>query len=269
MPDDRRVEHPTRLVILAGAAHTAAAAEWAAAVRGCGAAVPLVLIERRSPATKVRLVRRRLARHGVRTVLGQLLYLAWIATDDLRRVPDVPRPATGPSTGTLGPEVHTVPDINTATAAARIRAARPTLAAVYGTAIIRGETLAALPPDSFNLHTGLTRHHRGLACTFWALAAGHPEHIGVTVHRLTAGIDAGATVAERVLGTDALSRVASMRRLDADVAQSGEALMRDVLLRAARAELAPAERDPSVLGPLHTAPTFCEYRRVMRRLGLR
>ena len=157
-------------------------------------------------------------------------------------------------------------DINAASAAALIRAARPTLAGVYGTSVIRADTLAALPDDSFNLHTGLTRFHRGVACTFWALAAGHPERIGVTVHRLTAGIDAGALVAERILGTNALAGASSMRRLDATVARCGEDLMLRMLIRAARADLPPAQSCP--LGPLHTAPTLGEYWRVTRRFEL-
>jgi hypothetical protein len=64
-----------------------------------------------------------------------------------------------------------------------------------------------------------------------------------------------------------------MRRLDAVVARSGEQLMREVLLRAATAELPPVQRpssDPThSLGPLHTAPTLREYWRVTRRFKLR
>src|SRR6185436_1451274 len=250
MGDDRR----TRAVILAGAAHHAAALAWAAAVQAAGAAVPLILIERRSIASRLTIVRRRLTRHGPSTVAGQLLYLAWIATDRGAAQATVDsRPVLSPMPG-----IHILPDINAAPAAVHIRAASPTLAAVYGTSVIRGGTLAALPRDSFNLHTGLTRYHRGIACTFWALADGHPERIGVTVHRLSAGIDAGAPVAERVLGMDALAGADSMRRLDAAVARSGEELMRDVLVRAARAELEPVQSPACALGPLHTAPTLRE-----------
>jgi len=274
MTDCLCTERPTRAVILAGASHHAAALEWAAAIQANGGAVPLILIERRSLAVKLAIVRSRLRHHGALTVAGQLLYLAWTATDRLRLVPGVAQqpavlvPALSPR-----PEVHVLSDINAAPAAARIRAAHATLAAVYGTSVIRGDTLAALPADSFNLHTGLTRYHRGIACTFWALAAGHPERIGVTVHRLTAGIDTGPPVAERVLGVDAVDHGTSMRRLDAAVARSGEELMREVLLRAATAELLPVQGPPSnpthSLGPLHTAPTLGEYWRVTRRFKLR
>ena len=261
-------------MILAGAAPLTAALTWAAAIQAIGAAVPLILIERRSLAVKLALVRSRLAHHGALTAAGQLLYLAWTATDRLRLVPGVAEPPAVPApVPSPRPEIHILSDINAAPAAARIRAANATLAAVYGTSVIRAETLAALPADSFNLHTGLIRYHRGIACSFWALAAGHPERIGVTVHRLTAGIDTGAPVAERVLGEDALAHAGSMRRLDAAVDRSGEELMRDVLLRAARAELPPVQSCSSnpthALGPLHTAPTLREYWRVTRRFNLR
>jgi folate-dependent phosphoribosylglycinamide formyltransferase PurN len=257
-----------RAVILAGAAHRAAAIAWAAALEAVGAVDPLILIERRSLGVRLGIVRRRLARHGMPTVLGQLLYLAWIATDRVRRVSGAMQDGASPATPSPVPEIHTLADVNDAATAARIRAARPTLAAVYGTSVIRGETLAALPAESFNLHTGLIRHHRGVACTFWALAAGHPDRIGVTVHRLTAGIDTGTPVAERVLGLEALAQAVSMRGLEATVARSGEALMRDVLVRVARGEL-PRVAVTHDLGPLHRAPTLREYRRVIRRFGLR
>ena len=268
MSDLQRIRRPVHAVILAGAAHQAAALAWAAAVQEAGGAVPLILIERRSLEVKLRLVRRRLAHHGPLTVAGQLMYLAWTAAGRTRLGRAEP-PTPAPGVLSPGPAILRLPDINAATAAARIRAARPTLAAIYGTSVIQGDTLAALPPESFNLHTGLTRYHRGIACTFWALAAGHPERIGVTVHRLTAGIDTGAPVSERVLGMDALAHAVSMRRLDAEVARIGEVLMRDVLMRAARAELPPAQSGPCALGPLHSVPTLREYWRVTRRFKLR
>jgi len=72
---------------------------------------------------------------------------------------------------------------------------------------------------------------------------------------------------------DAVDHGTSMRRLDAAVARSGEELMREVLLRAATAELLPVQGPPSnpthSLGPLHTAPTLGEYWRVTRRFKLR
>src|SRR6185503_16423541 len=117
------IERPTRAVILAGAAHHTVALAWAAAIQAHGAAVPLILIERRSLAVKLALVRSRLAHHGALTAAGQLLYLAWTATDRLRLVPgvqqpDVPAPVLSPR-----PEIHILSDINAAAAAARIRAA--------------------------------------------------------------------------------------------------------------------------------------------------
>jgi len=253
-----------RAVVLAGAAHLAAALAWTAAVQAAGAVVPLILIERRSIASRFALVRRRITHHGALTVAGQLLYFAWIADHGAAQDAAASHPALSPM-----PSIHTLPDINAAPAAVHIRAASPTLAAVYGTSVIRGDTLAALPSDSFNLHTGLLRYHRGIACTFWALADGHPERIGVTVHRLSAGIDAGVPVAERVLGMDALAGTGSMRRVDAAVERSGEELMRDVLVRAARADVKTEQSTAGALGPLHTAPTLREYWRVTRRFKLR
>jgi hypothetical protein len=189
MTDCPCTERPTRAVILAGASHHAAALEWAAAIQADGGAVPLILIERRSLAVKLAIVRSRLRHHGASTVAGQLLYLAWTATDRLRLVPGVaqqpavPAPAPSPR-----PEVHVLSDINAAPAAVTPAQPQTAISPAHGTSVIRGDT-AALPADSFNLHTDHTRFHRGIACTFGRRR--RPASIRVTVHRLTAGIDTG------------------------------------------------------------------------------
>ena len=77
MTDCLCTERPTRAVILAGASHHAAALEWAAAIQANGGAVPLILIERRSLAVKLAIVRSRLRHHGAPTPNAAALQVVW------------------------------------------------------------------------------------------------------------------------------------------------------------------------------------------------
>ncbi len=65
-------------------------------------------------------------------------------------------------------------------------------AVVFGASWIRRPLLDDLMAlGALNLHMGMAPQYRGTACNFWAAYDGHPEHVGYTVHSLTAGLDAG------------------------------------------------------------------------------
>lgn len=66
------------------------------------------------------------------------------------------------------------------------------LIVVFGCSLIREPLLSALMGRrAVNLHAGISPFYRGTACNFWAAYDGHPEYVGATIHRLSAGIDAG------------------------------------------------------------------------------
>jgi folate-dependent phosphoribosylglycinamide formyltransferase PurN len=46
--------------------------------------------------------------------------------------------------------------------------------------------------QAINIHMGVSPYFRGMSCNFWALHEGHPEYVGATIHRLSAGLDSGA-----------------------------------------------------------------------------
>ena len=66
------------------------------------------------------------------------------------------------------------------------------LIVVFGSALITGRLLeACLALPTVNLHAGMSPFYRGSSCNFWAAYDGHPEYVGMTIHRLSAGVDAG------------------------------------------------------------------------------
>lgn len=72
-----------------------------------------------------------------------------------------------------------------------LRALQPRVVAVYGTRIIRRETLKAIAAPFINYHAGINPKYRGQHPGYWALVNGDSENAGVTVHLVDEGIDTG------------------------------------------------------------------------------
>jgi methionyl-tRNA formyltransferase len=72
---------------------------------------------------------------------------------------------------------------------------KPDIIVVYGTLVIKGDVIAAAGTSILNMHTGLSPRYRGSDTIFWPLYNNEPEWVGVTVHRLDLGIDAGPILA--------------------------------------------------------------------------
>ena len=90
--------------------------------------------------------------------------------------------------------IHCVPSHNGAECIRLIRDFDPDVTVVYGTLIIGSKVIAA-SKRLINLHTGFSPVYRGSDTIFWALHNGEPEYVGVTVHRLDAGVDSGPILA--------------------------------------------------------------------------
>lgn len=96
------------------------------------------------------------------------------------------------------PEVETVArgEMNTERLADRIRLIGPEAVAVFGCGIIKAPVLDVLPEGkTFNIHQGLSPYYRGGGTNFWPFVYGELQYIGVTLHRIDAGIDTGKIIA--------------------------------------------------------------------------
>jgi methionyl-tRNA formyltransferase len=75
------------------------------------------------------------------------------------------------------------------------------LGVVAGTYILR-ESVFALPRlGSINLHSGKAPEYRGAAPAFWELYNGERE-VGITIHRVTAALDAGHILRQETFPLD-------------------------------------------------------------------
>ncbi len=75
-----------------------------------------------------------------------------------------------------------------------IRTAKPDLLISYGCHMLSDETLACAHGEKWNCHGGLSPWYRGAITHFWPSYMLEPQMTGMTVHDLTAQLDAGDVV---------------------------------------------------------------------------
>jgi methionyl-tRNA formyltransferase len=81
--------------------------------------------------------------------------------------------------------------VNSAACRTALRDIDPSVVIVYGTRIIKPPTLACVPAPFINYHAGINPKYRGQHGAYWARCNHDPEHAGVTIHLVDAGIDTG------------------------------------------------------------------------------
>ena len=146
------------------------------------------------PESRRELFGRRMQRQGIVTVLGQIgfvLLQKLIARRSSARINGIIR-QTGadPQPNALCP-VMPVGSVNSMACRAALAMLKPDVVVVFGTRIIRKETLAQIECPLINFHSGINPKYRGQAGGYWALAMGDPDHAGVTAHLVDAGVDTG------------------------------------------------------------------------------
>jgi methionyl-tRNA formyltransferase len=113
---------------------------------------------------------------------------------------------------------HSVPvyqpeSINTPEGIAQLREWRPELlvVAAYGQILSR-DVLAVTPQGGINVHASLLPKYRGAAPIAWAIYQGETQ-VGVTIIRMSAGLDAGDMLAQEVveIGLDETAGVVEAR----------------------------------------------------------
>jgi folate-dependent phosphoribosylglycinamide formyltransferase PurN len=87
--------------------------------------------------------------------------------------------------------VRDIGSVNSQACRAALRELSPAVVVVYGTRIIKGETLRCVAAPFINYHAGINPKYRGQNGAYWARREGDPAHAGVTVHLVDEGVDTG------------------------------------------------------------------------------
>jgi Formyl transferase len=211
------------------------------------------------------LARRRAKRLGWGTVIGQVAFIV-AAMPVLRRRGRQRRLAILAERGldaTPYQPVRHVTSVNAPETVALLQDLRPAVVVVNGTRIIASSVLDSLDCPIINIHTGITPQYRGVHGGYWAIAEGHPELVGTTVHLVDPGIDTGTVLARAYFQPTPEDSIATYPYLHL---AAGLPELVDQVEAARTGHLSPIS-DGSAAGDsrLHSHPTVWSY--VWRRMG--
>lgn len=157
-------------------------------------------------------------------VLGQLLSVV-AAEDVLVIAPPQPvhfwHESLVDAAATSGVEVISPLDVNDPSIVRRIADHECDLfLSVYFHQIFNGELLDSVRGSALNVHPSLLPRHRGVAPLIWAIADGDPV-AGVTIHHMTAALDAGPVVWQKPLPIAEMDTGFTLHQKAADLVSEG------------------------------------------------
>jgi methionyl-tRNA formyltransferase len=162
--------------------------------------VPDLVVVVEDPPSRLRMVQRRARRVGWGVAFGQILFVTLLTPvlrrQGARRRETILREASVDETPRQ--PHYRVPSVNDVQVVTLLTSLRPTLVVVNGTRIIATRVLEAAGCPVINVHAGVTPRYRGVHGGYWALAEGHPEWVGTTVHLVDPGIDTGGILDQSV-----------------------------------------------------------------------
>lgn len=235
-----------------------------------GRRYPSLVVVMEGAQSRTHLAKRRAQRMGWATVAGQLMFILGLA-GPMRVIQRTRKRAILESAGldvTPFEPVHRVASVNDDATPALLRQLAPSVVVVSGTRIIAERVLHSVPCPFINIHAGITPQYRGVHGGYWALAEGHPDLVGTTVHLVDRGIDTGG-VLERAYFTP--TREDSFVTYPYLHLQAGlPALGRQVDTVLAGGELRPEPDDATAVpSRLYSHPTLWGYLAVRLRRGVR
>lgn len=143
---------------------------------------------------RLQMVRRRAAHLGYIATASQILFVSTVywplrrfSRDRIREICNTYLISDSPVTG----NVRYVRSVNDDDTIRMLREVQPEVVAVFGTRVLSKHLLSSVPARFINLHGGVSPGFRGCHGAYWALATGHPELAGVTIHLIDQGLDTG------------------------------------------------------------------------------
>ena len=156
-----------------------------------------------SPPSRIRMIRRRAVRVGVRAAISQVAFIALfqptLGVIYKRRIDEICEKYGLKRSSIPEESVTYVPSVNDDVTHQKISSIQPTVVVVNGTRIISRQTLSVTNCSFINTHAGITPRYRGVHGGYWALHEGDRGRCGVTVHLIDPGIDTGLVISQALI----------------------------------------------------------------------
>ena len=254
-----------QVVLLAGPGDTTdIVANW------LGEHISNVTVVTEQPQSRIQLTRRRIKRIGWVRTLGQVAFVA-IAMPVLRIRGQKRRNqilSESSLNDTVRPPDFRVDSVNSPEMIELLARLEPSVVVVNGTRIISSWVLDSVSCPIINTHAGITPRYRGVHGGYWALAEGHPEEVGTTVHLVDKGIDTGRVLARARFDTSPADTIVTYPYLH--LAAGLPLLIDSVRTLLSGQQLAPIDDSAlPVESRLFTHPTLWGYLRLWATRGVR
>lgn len=154
---------------------------------------------------------------------------------------------------------HSIPCIETQApyseeTANRLKSLQPeVLVMLGGFGIVKEPLLSLVPQGILSYHHGNMRKYRGQPVGFWELYHGEKE-MGVTVQRLSAGLDNGTPIEEMTIP---IKKGDTLATLCSHALDSSTGMMHEALQQIQQPDYNPATIDH--YGPIYTIPNLRQY----------
>jgi len=103
----------------------------------------------------------------------------------------------------------------------------PDVVLIFGSGLVKDPLFSSLPPQTLNLHLGLSPRYRGAATLFWPFYFMEPPYAGTTFHYIVSEPDAGDVVHQVVPKLDPSDKIHDVAcKAVAESAQAALGLMR-------------------------------------------
>jgi len=160
-----------------------------------------IIIEK--PLGKRQLIKRRIKRLGLLTVVGQLIfqagYVPFLRLASKNKIKNILQSLNLDISPMPEEKIIRVPSVNSDDFKKIIQSFQTDLVIVNGTRVISAEVLKIIKSPIINVHVGITPLYRGVHGAYWALVNNDGENCGVTIHAIDSGIDTGGILKQAMI----------------------------------------------------------------------
>lgn len=158
---------------------------------------PDLLLAVEQPISKIKLLKRRVRRLGTFAIVGQLLfmiYMALIRRLNRSRLKSLEATLSLDSSPPQKIKFPIFSSVNSEECIAWLKQQAPDVVVLNGTRILSPAVLKCVDAVFLNIHCGITPAYRGVHGGYWAFYCEDIENAGVTIHVVDPGIDTGDVI---------------------------------------------------------------------------